>query len=383
MKKLWSGLAFLAFTVLIFLYATGALFPEERVAPGKAPEPPGLAEPSRTAEAERAEVEIFEEAVGTVESRVRVTVAAQVTARVLTVAADAGTRVRKGDTLVTLDDRELAARLAQSRQALAAAEAARGRAVQNRKRGEARLSRTRSGFDRIQRLFKGGAATDEQVEAAESEFLQAQAGVEDAAAAITAAEAGIQQAKQVVTEAEVAFGHARILAPVDGVVSERSVEAGDLSWPGRTLYVILDPTSVRLEAQVREGLISRVLEGARLPIEIPAAGARIEGTVAELIPSADPLSRTFRVRVDFDPVPGVHPGMFGRLRLPVGRRTVVRVPVGAVVLVGQLETVVLKGENGRWGRRLITTGKLLEEDSIEVLSGLRGGETVGYREAPK
>ena len=82
------------------------------------------------------------------------------------------------------------------------------------------------------------------------------------------------------------------------------------------------------------------------------------------------------MRVNLSAAPGVYPGMFGRLRLPVGEREVVRVPAAAVERVGQLETVLLQGD-GRWSRRLITTGAALPDGAVEVLSGLAGGETIG------
>jgi multidrug efflux pump subunit AcrA (membrane-fusion protein) len=102
----------------------------------------------------------------------------------------------------------------------------------------------------------------------------------------------------------------------------------------------------------------------------------VQGTVAEVLPSADPQSRTFEVRVNFDPPPGVYPGMFGRLRLPVGQREVVHVPAAAIDRTGQLETVLVQ-RDGAWARRLVTTGGTLPDGSIEVLSGLGGGETIG------
>ncbi|MHC4933160.1 MAG: efflux RND transporter periplasmic adaptor subunit [Planctomycetota bacterium] len=379
MRKLIKGILFLALVVVIVLYASSA-FDGDKVAPGRLDEPAGLEPPARTVSAERGTVPVFEEAVGTVESRKRVTVAAQVTARVLAVAAEAGETVRAGAPLVTLDDRELAARLAQAREALSAAEASRTRSVKSKARNDALLTQARARRKRILKLLEGSAATPEQMEEAEALFLQAQAGVEDAEAGIAAAEARIQQAKQVVAEAEVALGHTRILTPIDGVVSDRMVEPGDLASVGRTLLVVLDTKALRLEAQVREGLISSVREGETLEVQVPAARKSVRGQVAELIPSADPVSRTFRVRVDFAPVEGVHPGMFGRLRLPVGERQVVHIPAAAVVRVGQLETVLLQRE-GRWERRLVTTGISLEEDAVEVLSGLRGGETIGLPEA--
>ncbi|MFO0980941.1 MAG: hypothetical protein U1E76_04180 [Planctomycetota bacterium] len=113
-----------------------------------------------------------------------------------------------------------------------------------------------------------------------------------------------------------------------------------------------------------------------MAVDLPAVAARVSGTIAEIIPSGDPTSRTFEVRVDLGDLAGVYPGMFGRLRLPTGSREIVRLPAAAVVRVGQLETVlVMAGE--RWTRQLVTTGARDAADRIEVLSGLQGGETVG------
>lgn len=371
--------------VIVVLVAVGAYFvffrPAERVGPE--PQAGGAAAgpvaPARTVTAERGEVALYEEAVGTVRSRMRVAVAAQVTARVLSVAAQAGATVRAGDPLVVLDGRELAARFAQAKEGLAAADAARGRAQQAKVQGEARLTQARARHERVKGFVEKGAATTEQMEAAEADFLSAQAAVADAVAAIAAAEARHQEAREAVTEAEVGVGHATIGAPIDGVVAERSVEPGDLAWPGRTLLVVLDPHALRLEAQVREGLIARVAKGVQFPVELPGAGRTVTGTVAEILPSADPQSRTFEVRVDFDPGAGVYPGMFGRLRFPTGKREVVRLAAAAVVRVGQLETVLVR-DGARWSRRLITTGAAFEGGQVEVLSGLAGGETVGLPE---
>lgn len=375
MRRILATVGFLAFVALIVIYAAGG-FAGRRIEPGRGAERAGEAAPPRIGEASRASIDLFEEAVGTVRSRTSVALAAQVGARVMEVAAEAGATVTRGQLLARLDDRELRARLAQSKEALTAAEAALASAQQAKESGSAVLAQAVKRFDRVRGFFEQKASTPEQMEQAESSLRQAQAGLADAEANIAAAQARIEQARQVVAEAEIGFGHATIASPIDGVVAERSVEPGDLAWPGRVLLVVLDPLSLRLEAEVREGLIGSVRKGAEFPVEIPAVGAAVRGRVSEVIPSADPRSRTFRVRVEFDPPPGSHPGMFGRLRLPVGKREVVRIPAEAVEEIGQLETVRVR-EGERWERRLVATGQKFEDGTVEVLSGLRGGESVG------
>ncbi len=380
MKKIVSLVLFLALVVAIVLYAAGA-FEGEQVAPAVLDAPPGLAAPARTAAAVRESVPVEEYAVGTVTARTTVQVAAQVQARVKKIHADAGQRVTAGRPLIELDDRDLQARRAEAGEGLAQARAARERSVQAKARAEAVKVQAQKRFDRVRNLLAAQAATPEELEAAEAGYLEAEAAVAEADAAIAAVDAQIQQAKQVVTQAEVALGYAKIEVPIDGVVSLKSVEEGDLAWPGKTLYEIMDPTDLRLEAQVREGLIARVEDGTEFEIRLPALGKTVTGMVSEVCPVADPRSRTFRVRMEFDPPEGVHAGMYGRLRVQLEPREVVSVPAAAIRRTGQLESVIVKASDGRWERRIVTTGRRLEGDRVEVLSGLDGGETVGLRES--
>jgi multidrug efflux pump subunit AcrA (membrane-fusion protein) len=101
--------------------------------------------------------------------------------------------------------------------------------------------------------------------------------------------------------------------------------------------------------------------------------------VDEFVPSADPVSRSFRVRVALPEIENLYPGMFARMRLPVGQRRAVTVPAESVTAVGQLRTVVVE-EDGRWERRYVTAGET-RDGSTEILSGLSGGETVGIPES--
>lgn len=373
--RILGGLVATAVSAGVVAWAMGA-FHTGKVAPGTLPPPPGSAPPAQTVVVTRGAVPVVEEAVGTVRSRNTVAVAAQVIARILDLSAREGASVRAGDVLVRLDDREFQARLDQAKKALSAAEASRSRADQAKAQAEARLAQTSARWERQRKLRESGVTTTEQAEAAETDFLLARAGTADADAAIASADALREQAQQVVREAEVALGYTRIPAPFDGVVVERNAEPGDLASPGRVLLVLLDPAVPQLEAAVREGLIGRVEKGTVLDVVLPTAGVTVQGTVTEVVPSADPRTRTFTVRADFAPVKGVHAGMFGRLRVPVGEREAVRVPADAIVRVGQLETVLLQ-HDGRWDRRLVTTGARGDDGLVEVLSGLSGGETIG------
>ncbi|MFH1033432.1 MAG: efflux RND transporter periplasmic adaptor subunit [Pseudomonadota bacterium] len=332
--------------VLIVLYSAGA-FTTGKIGPGT---PPPTASPAPAQEgallAELTRVPQYYEAVGTVRPLSQATVAAQVPGRVLQVLARAGQAVQKGQLLARLEDQQFQARLAQARQGLAGA--------------EANLERAGAEYERVKKFAQAEAATPQNLEQARAAFLGAQA--------------GLGQARQQVREAEVALGHTQLLAPENGQVVQRLIEPGDLALPGKPLFSLQTVGGHRLEALVREGLIAKVKVGGQVKVEIPSLGRAVAGQVDEVAPSADPATRSFMVKVGLAATPGLHAGMFGRLMVPLEERPAVLVPRQALRRVGQLEMVRLLTAQG-WQSVYVTTGREMD-GKVEVLSGLKGGETL-------
>jgi HlyD family secretion protein len=167
----------------------------------------------------------------------------------------------------------MTSRLDQAKQALKTAEAGREQA---RHALEAARGRFQTGSGQLQPgqgYFESQAATAQDLEQAESTFRQAEAGVKRAEEGLAAAKAGILQARAVVNESTISIEYTRILAPEDGVVLKRFVEPGDLALPGKPLMALRTSGALRLEAYVREGLITRVDPG-----HVPGRGYRNPGS---------------------------------------------------------------------------------------------------------
>ena len=111
-----------------------------------------------------------------------------------------------------------------------------------------------------------------------------------------------------------------------------------------------------------------------MPIRVSDSIGDLSGAVAEIGPIADPVSRTFRVKLDVAGRPGLMSGQFARLLVPVGETTSMRVPFSSVVQRGQME-IVFAVENQRARLHLVKTGRQLK-DEIEILSGLDAGDSV-------
>ncbi len=336
--------------------------------------PAGSAEEVRSIRAATEKVTDWYEAVGTIRPRTESSIEAQVTAQVLDVKVRPGDKVEKGQVLVSLDNRQPTSRLDQSRQGLKSATAGKKQALQGVAAARAAFHQAEANFRRTRKYFQSQAATSQQLEVAESAYLQAKAGLSQAREALTAAEAGIRQAEEVVREAEISLGYTVISAPEDGEILRRLVEPGDLALPGKPLVILQTAGHLRMEAYVREGLIRKVGPGTHLSVYVTTLDKRLDAVVEEIVPYADPQTRTFLVKSSLPATPGLYPGMFGRLLIPVEEHEAVVIPEAAVRKIGQLELVSVQ-EGDAWQCRYIQTGKQVR-DGIEVLSGLAGGETL-------
>jgi RND family efflux transporter MFP subunit len=273
-----------------------------------------------------------EEVVGTVRARLRASIEAKVSGRIQALRVAPGQRVEAGELLAQLDAAEIRARLDQA-QAL-------------RQLAERDLKR-------FAELRQQQAVTQQEYDAVEARHRVAQASV---------------------AEAEAMLGYTLIVAPFAGVVTRKLAEVGDLAGPGRPLLELEDPARLRLEADVPEALLSKVRLGAAMDVRVASMDARIEGVVGEIAPAADPNTRTFRVKLDLPPAAGLMPGQFGRVAVPVGERSALRVPAASVVRRGQMELVFVVA-GGRAELRLVKTGRALDQE-CELVSGVEAGEAV-------
>jgi len=278
--------------------------------------------------------------VGTTASEEKINLSARIPAYVSDVFASAGDRVTKGQELVTLDDRDI-------RQQLAAA--------------EAQLNQARTEYDRAKSLFEKEATTQQALTAAESMFHAAQAQVE---------------------QVKVMLTYAQVTSPIDGIVTERRIEAGDLANPGMLLLAVYDPSRMRLEAPVPVRLLDRLAVGQSVEVTLDRPAKVFPGTVSEIVSEVDPASRTQLVKIHLDGADGdVLPGTFGRLWVDAGPREVIAIPSSAIIRVGQLEFVQAV-RDGRVVRRLVKTGPA-RDTSVEILSGLSAGDVILVNPVPQ
>jgi multidrug efflux system membrane fusion protein len=329
------------------------------------------------------------DAVGTVRTKTRMLIASKVQGYVREVRVREGDRVEPGALLVTVDPRDLAARVDRARAALADAEMALDEVKTTQGEAEAALRAAEADHAyadateaRYRQLWQRDLISAQDYEVAEAKRKSGLAAVEQAQARLRSLRAReaqmrhrIDQARAELRTAELAQDDTRLTAPASGVVVERRVEPGDLAVPGQPLLVLDDPRVYRFEAEVGESAVGRVRLGQTVPIVLDALARTLEGRVAEIVPAADPTSRTVTVKVDLPADPELRSGLFGRARFPAGERQALVIPRAAVVERGQLTSVYVVDTQGVAQLRLVTRGAR-QGDRVEILSGLRAGERI-------
>ncbi|MFZ0293119.1 MAG: efflux RND transporter periplasmic adaptor subunit [Candidatus Sulfotelmatobacter sp.] len=300
------------------------------------------------------------EAVGTVRAVQTSDAASQMMGNIVEIRVHEGDKVESGQVLAVIDDSQPRAELDR---ATAADAAARQLLVE----ADSDLALAESTLKRYQTLFEKKSVSPQ-------EFDEVKARQQAAGARRDMAKAGQAQAQAALRQARTSLDYTRIRAPFDGVVTQKKADSGTLASPGMPIFTIEDVRRYRLEATLNEDDFRYVRTGEQVSVVIDALdGVGLKSKVVEIVPAADPASRTFLVKIALPVDARLRSGLFGRVQFSRGEREALMIPSSAVVERGQLQGIYVLDQNEVASLRYITLGKPSGAE-IEVLAGLQDGE---------
>ncbi len=263
---------------------------------------------------------------------------------------DVGDRVKTGQPLAQLDAADVGLQLEGSRAQLASA--------------EADLALAESELERHQSLFE--------------RQLVSKSLYDTKLSARNAAVARVRQARAQAAVSGNQAGYAVLRSPVDGVVAQRLVEAGQVVQAGQTVFLLAQDGEREVAISVPEQSAADFQPGRKLAIELwSEPGVRLPATLREIAPAADPQARTYAARVAFDA--GSSRGDIGqsaRVYALDDDQDSLSVPLSAVHSVdGQPALWVVDPKTSKVELREVLIGPY-GETSVPVLSGLAPGEWV-------
>lgn len=213
-----------------------------------------------------------------------------------------GERVKKGQLLYTIDSKEIDSAKSQVELAISQAELA---LQMNRNQ----YNNILTNLARHERLFKKGMVSKFELE-------NLQLAAENTKAMIEIAQKQVAQAKAKLKEVLNQYDYLDVRAPNDGVVVEKRIKAGEMAMPGMPAIILTDLSDLKILTEISEGDIKDVKVGQKVTVEVPSIGLKGEGEVFAIIPSSNPMTHQFKMKVSFS-YKGymVYPGMYAQVTI--------------------------------------------------------------------
>ena len=272
------------------------------------------------------------ESTGVVVAETRASLSSKTIGLVEALHVDEGSVVNKGQVLIQLDHRALSARLA---------------------RTDAEVGNAHAHLQRMNDLFNEDSISRQDLDNAKRVY---------------------QVAVATQDEVRAQLADAQVLAPFAGVITRKHIEAGELAAPGQPLLELENQTRLRIDVSVAEGDVQAVTVGRPIEVTFDSLGPKVvNANVFQIVPSADPATHTFLVKIRLAADGTIKPGMFGRVMFRKQPRLAMLIPLSATVSRGELTGVYVINAEHRLGLRWVTLGRQVN-GMVEVLSGVNEHE---------
>ncbi|MFK5881088.1 MAG: efflux RND transporter periplasmic adaptor subunit [Sulfurospirillum sp.] len=216
---------------------------------------------------------------------------------VIKIGVDEGDRVKKGQLLYEIDSKEVDSAKTQVELAISQAKLA-------SQMYENQYQNVELNLQRYRRLLKKDMVSKydvENLELAEKNLK----------AMVKISKEQIKQAKAKLQEVLNQYKYLRITAPNDGVVIAKNIKVGEMAMPGMPAIILSDLSDLKISTEISESNLKDIRLGEKVRVEIPSIGLNSGGVIASIIPSSNPMTHTFRLKVKFDQMgKTVYPGMY-------------------------------------------------------------------------
>lgn len=286
---------------------------------------------------------------GKVAAKQSATISTRAMGNVKNVTVNVGDYVTKGQVLLSLDDNDLKAKLAQTESGI--------------QQAKANLTNVEINYNRLKNLFAMKSASKKELD--------------DITALYNIAKAKLNAAKQNKAQVISQLKYTQIKAPFNGLITQKMIKSGDLANPGMPLLTIEDNRSLEVETSISESDIAKLDKTSPVKIFIPSLNKNIEGEIRELSSSAKNSNGQFIATVSFTEKTNILPGMYAKVLFKNNFKNStdkLLIDKNALVTKGQLTGVYTVSQRDSAILHWIEVGEETKEQ-IQVISGLSKGDT--------
>ena len=307
-----------------------------------------------------------------------------------------GSKVSEGQLLAVLENKDLTAAALDNRGAYEAAQAAYTTATEAKvpeatQQAELAVKQAKANLDLNQvivesrtKLFAEGAIPGRDLDAARAALVQAQSAYAAAekhlqaelkvgrAAALKAAQGQLVSAQGKYEAAKALVDYSEIRSPINGVVTERPLFAGETANPGTPLLTVMDTSTLLAKVHIGQSMAQQLKLGDSASVSVPGIERAVDAKVVLISPALDPGSTTVEVWLRIDNKDGkLRVGT--PVRVSITGRTVARawkVPASAILTAQDgSKSVMVVGSDGKAHRKPVTLG-IVDGNEAQVTSGL-------------
>jgi len=352
-----------AIGLMLLIYGCQNSDSEEKITPPgiKVVEPPTV----KVATVKRGDISVPLVATGTIFPEYESKIGPKISGTIEIVYVDEGDKVRKGQPLVQLDQKNLLIAVRQGQAAVRVAEA-------QLKEAEVKVENLKKERERLANLLKKNVISQQKYDDIDTAYSMAVTGIEVIRAQILSTRENLAMAEQKLRDTV-------IIAPFSGLIVKRFINQGEYvsTMPPSPLFLIMNIDKVKTEIGLPEVHLARINIGNPVEIKVDTyPGITFKGKISTINPMVDPVSRAFTVKVE---IPNkdhrLKPGMFARVKIyPKIHKGVLIVPFKSV-MKREGTTVVFVIDDNTVRLREVTAG-INNEREIEVIDGLKEGEEV-------
>ena len=313
-----------------------------------------------------------------------------------------GAKVKEGELLAVLENRDLAAAAQDNKGTYEAAQAAYATATkaqvpEDMQKAELDVAQAKANLDlntsivnNRKQLFAEGAIPGRDLDTAQAALVQAQAAYDTAAkhlesmhsvsheAALRSAQGQLTSAEGKYKGAEAQVAYSEIRSPIDGVVTDRPLFAGETAAAGAPLITVMDTSSLLAKTHMAQSLVQRMKLGDAASISVPGLADPVVAKVSLISPALDPGSTTVEVWLKVDNKAGTLK-VGTPVKVSITARTVeqaLKIPVSSVLTAQDgSKSVMVVGSDGVAHRKPVTLG-IADGEDVQITEGVSKSDTV-------
>jgi RND family efflux transporter MFP subunit len=330
----------------------------------------------KTAAAEKHKLQTNVDVAGVLLPVQTVNIASKISGQVTSMGFDVGSSVKVGETLITLETKTLNAQLQQAQSSLQAAEAAVQSAQNQAEQAKINLDTAQKAYDRTKALFDANSVSQSQLEDATSKLQLTQKQYDIASGpAQNQAQAAINTAQANINSINVQLENATITSPINGIITNRNLNPGEVASVGVSLLTIADTSTLKLKGTISQEAVPLLKSGDEVNISIDIYPNKVfKGQISSIGPVAVSTGKYFPIEISISNTGDIKAGLSAHAPISLTTDENIIIPAAAVVQNnGQSYVYVIKDNVA--SKRTVETG-LANDKEIEIIKGLDSGEKV-------